>query len=339
MSDHVVVAFNSSSDDDGDGVRVPDESVPPLYEDISRWLWVGKCVVLYKSHKVPVAKGICRKVSSDVVIGTTRPLGDSHVAVQISSSLSMADVPDEWRYSIRAWPVEFIFYNGASFRDHELRAKYNSRIALLSTGPVMRKSRPYTSTSRNPPRPMSTKYASLLRHQDINFVATRDCCSHRCAQTFPRDKIRTLRERMYVGMSFQFRCHMKLDVHQQSRTESDGRKFVTLEGLDVCHNAWRHIMGVSESTFYRYAKYASENMVAQLHGNSGLRKPRAHTVQATATLKCILEKSADHMPHRSRVLSSGEKVVNKVLPATWKWKDTIPELNKVNTSFGLKEVS
>ena len=80
-------------------------------------------------------------------------------------------------------------------------------------------------------------------------------------------------------------------------------------------------------------------MVAQLHGNLGLHKPWAHTVQATAILRCILEKSADHMPHRPRVLSSGEKVVTKVLPATWKWKDTIPEFNKVNTSFGLKEVS
>ena len=123
-----------------------------------------------------MARGnICRNVSSDVVIGTTGPLGDSHVAVQISSSLSMADVPDKWRHSIRAWPVEFIFCNGPSFRDHELRAKYDSRIALLSTGLVTRKSRPYTSTSQNPPRPMSTKFAGLLRQQDINFVATRDC--------------------------------------------------------------------------------------------------------------------------------------------------------------------
>ena len=162
MSDHVVIAFNSSFDDDGDGVRVSDEPVPPLYEGIPWRLWVGKCVVLYKSHRVPLAKGICRNVSFDVIIGSTGPLGDSHVAVQISSSLSMADVPNEWRYSIRAWPVEFVFYNGASFRDHELRAKYNSRIALLSTGPVMRKSRPYTSTSRNPPSLMSTKYAGLL---------------------------------------------------------------------------------------------------------------------------------------------------------------------------------
>ena len=97
-------------------------------------------------------------------------------------------------------------------------------------------------------------------------------------------------------------------------------------------------MGVSESTFYRYAKYASQNMVAQLHGNLGLQKPRTHTVQANAILRCILEKSADHMPHRLHVLSFGEKVVTKVLPTTWKWKDTVPKLNEVNTSFGLKKV-
>ena len=98
-------------------------------------------------------------------------------------------------------------------------------------------------------------------------------------------------------------------------------------------------MGVLESTFYRYAKYASQDTVAQLHGNSGLCKPRAHTIQTTTTLRCILEKSADHMPHRSRLLSSGEKVVTKVLSATWKWKVTIPKLNEVNTYFGLKKVS
>ena len=45
------------------------------------------------------------------------------------------------------------------------------------------------------------------------------------------------------------------------------------------------------------------------------------------------------MPHRSCVLSSGEKVITKVLPATWKWKDTVPKLNEVNTSFGLKKIS
>ena len=96
-------------------------------------------------------------------------------------------------------------------------------------------------------------------------------------------------------------------------------------------------MAVLESTFYRYAKHAAQNTIAQMHGNTSLHKPRSHTNQATATLQCILDKSADHMPHRSRVLAS-EKVVSKVLPTTWKWKETILEVNEVNKSFGLKEV-
>jgi hypothetical protein len=45
------------------------------------------------------------------------------------------------------------------------------------------------------------------------------------------------------------------------------------------------------------------------------------------------------MPHRSRTLASGDKVISKVLSATWKWKESIPELNTVNSAFGLEEVS
>ena len=81
MSDHIVLAFNSSSDNDVDGVSIPDEPVPPLCEGIPQQLWMGKCVVLYKNDGVLMARGICRNVSSDVVIGTTGLLGDSHVVV------------------------------------------------------------------------------------------------------------------------------------------------------------------------------------------------------------------------------------------------------------------
>ena len=63
MSGHVVFAFNSSSDDDVDGVSIPDEPMPPLYEDIPRRLWMEKCMVLYRIDGVPVARGICRNVA------------------------------------------------------------------------------------------------------------------------------------------------------------------------------------------------------------------------------------------------------------------------------------
>ena len=83
-------------------------------------------------------------------------------------------------------------------------------------------------------------------------------------------------------------------------------------------------MGVSSTTFYRNAKFVAAGYAAQNHGNTGLRKPRSHTVVATATLGAILDRHADHMPHKTRVLPSGEKVVAKVLPSNFKWKDQIP---------------
>ena len=60
-------------------------------------------------------------------------------------------------------------------------------------------------------------------------------------------------------------------------------------------------MGVSSTTFYRNANSAAAGHVAQNHGNTGLRKPRSHTVVATATLGAILDRHADHMPHKTRV--------------------------------------
>ena len=147
MGDHIAIAYSTSSEDDVGEVTIPEEPVAPLCDGTPRRLWVGKCVVLHRPDGFPIAKGICRNVSSDVVVGSSGPLGDSRVAIQISSSLSMADAPDEWRYSIRAWPIEFVFYNGASLRDHELRAQYNSRIARVSTGPALTRTRPYSSSA------------------------------------------------------------------------------------------------------------------------------------------------------------------------------------------------
>ena len=113
---------------------------------------------------------------------------------------------------------------------------------------------------------------------------------------------------------------------------------VTVEEIPVCMRAWMHIFGVLESTFYRYQTYMNNGREALDHGNKGLLKPRKHTQQAAASLKCILEKQADHIPHRTRTLKTGEKVFSMCLPATFQWKKQIKELNDVNAAFGLKEV-
>ena len=95
---------------------------------------------------------------------------------------------------------------------------------------------------------------------------------------------------------------------------------VTVKEIPVCMRAWMHISGGPESTFYRYQTYMNNGQEALDHGNKRLLKPRKHTQQAATSLKCILEKQANHMPHRTRTLKIGEKVVSMCLPATLQWK-------------------
>ena len=114
---------------------------------------------------------------------------------------------------------------------------------------------------------------------------------------------------------------------------------VTIEGINVCLHAWMLTAGVPESTFYHYLKYMKEDREARDHGNTGSKKTREHTEQATASLKCILDREADHMPHRSRTLKEGDKVVSKILPASFQWEGQLKKLNDTNAAFGLKEIS
>ena len=169
-------------------------------------------VDLHSEAGVHVAEGICYNVHSDVVIGADGPLGDSLVAVQISKLLNAEEVPDNWRYSLWAWPIENVYLNGASLRDHELRAEFNQQQTSLRLSCSSRK-RPYASVVRIPRRQTSVKAKELLTQQSINSVSSKVFCSKNCVQPFPREKIKAFRERMYRDTTFEFQYHIKLDVH------------------------------------------------------------------------------------------------------------------------------
>jgi hypothetical protein len=94
---------------------------------VPRHLWTTKCVSLHNDDGIEVGEGICHSVKSDLVVGSNRPLGDIHVAVQISKSLKPDEYLDDWRYSIWAWPIIHVFYKGANLFNHEKRHKYNCR--------------------------------------------------------------------------------------------------------------------------------------------------------------------------------------------------------------------
>jgi hypothetical protein len=109
--------------------RISDHDSPEC-EGVLHYLWMTKCVSLHNEDGVAVAEGICHSVKSDLVIGTSGPLGKTHVVVQISKSMKEGEFSDDWRYSVRAWPIMHVFYNGASFFSHERRHKYNCRRML-----------------------------------------------------------------------------------------------------------------------------------------------------------------------------------------------------------------
>ena len=55
---------------------------------------------LYNDNRIVMEEGICHSIKSDLVVGSTGPLEDTHVVVQISMSLKLDECPDDWKYSI-----------------------------------------------------------------------------------------------------------------------------------------------------------------------------------------------------------------------------------------------
>ena len=210
-----------------------------------------------------------------------------------------------------------------SFFHHSKRNVYNMWLVECSR-PLGGRIRTYDNSTKNTPPPLSQNAEFLMTPQSINAVASNICCSQSCVQHYLRAKITVLRLHMYDKTTVQFRNPIKRDVHRQFHREATYRNVLTLEDIDICPFAWMKIIGVSSSTFYRNAKFTAAGHVAQNHGNMDLRKPRSHTVLATTTLGAILNRHADHMPHKTCVLPSWEKVVAKVLPAHFKWKVQIP---------------
>ena len=110
---------------------------------------------------------------------------------------------------------------------------------------------------------------------------------------------------------------------------------MTFEDIDICPFAWMKILGMSSSTFYCNAKFVAISHAAQNHNNIGLRKPKSLIVVATATFGAILDRHADHMLHKTRVLPFGENIVAKILPTNFKWKDQIPFVDEHLADCGL----
>ena len=242
-------------------------------------LWVGKTVSLHNGSGVCIAEGLVQNLQSNAIVGSVGQLGDSQVFVQVSHTFVEEEAPDKWRYSFKSWPIQQVFLEGVSLFHHSERNVYNMWLIDCSR-PLGERTCTYDNSTRNTPLPLSRNAEFLMTPQSINAIASNTYCSQSCVQHYPRAKITVLRLRMYDKTTVQFRNHIKLDVHKQFHRDV-GRNVVTLEGIDICS---LKIMDVSSTTFYRNAKFAAAGHATQNHGNTDLRKPRSHTVVATATL-------------------------------------------------------
>ena len=241
-------------------------------------------------------------------------------------------------WSLRACHIKQVFLNGASLYDHEQTYIYNT--AMFTANRRVRKGlRRYESMRERVEPNVPPKKESLLTAESIAEVSSKTCCVKNCLQPFPRGQIHAIRCQLHVNDGVYARKKCLLEAHRQIHKNSDGKDCLTLKGREVCPLAWWTIHGISKATFYRYKEMAKAGKQAEGHGNLGSKKPRTHTLQATATLRTLLVSNADKMPHKTRTVESGEKVTAMVLPSAFRWRDQLPIINEANAMLNLQPIS
>ena len=176
-------------------------------------LWVGKIVSLHNGSGVYIAEGLVQNLWSNAIVGSSGPLGDSQVFVQVSCTFVLKEAPDEWRYSSKSWPIQQVFLDGVSLFHHNKHNIYNMWLVEHSR-PLGGRTHTYDNSTRNTPPSLSRNAEFLMTPHSINAVASNTCCSQSYIQHYPRAKITVLRLRMYDKTIAQFRNHIKLDVHR-----------------------------------------------------------------------------------------------------------------------------
>jgi hypothetical protein len=296
---------------------------------------VGIDVVLFNEVGIAVANGICRNSNASDCVDASS-LGPDDVGVCILNSLVPLEILATWRFFLRRWPLRRVFHEEVSLWDQERRHK-QTQLALLANSRLCKGLRRYNS-NRVPRGDRQRRRDRILADESIRLVFAKDCCEKKYCQFFPRDKIKSLRQEMWLA-DFRMRSAKKLEVHRNVHIDTHGHKVVTLENVEVCCTAWYTIHAVSKADFYRFRKYSSVGRRSRFHGNSGTKKPKEATLQASATLSTIIVPLADAMPHKTRTLSSGEKVVQMVLPTGTKWKNILTDINDVGRIAGCVPIS
>jgi hypothetical protein len=145
------------------------------------------------------------------------------------------------------------------------------------------------------------------------------CYSEKCCQTFDWKETLKIRRKFHSG-SFVARHEFGYSVLGQLHDLPRKRKkFITLANYDVYEIAWYIIYGLSSLAFFLYKSAAKAGSINGCHGNLGVLRPHAHTIQAEANIMTIINDSADMMPNVTREFSQKRVDNLKILLSAYNW--------------------
>lgn len=299
-----------------------DNSPIPACEDIAREDWKGLTVEARHEHGTKFATALVTATNSSMSVDGENDLGDHQFGIVV---LEVSEGDSILRDHCLSWPVNLLFYKNVSVYDHLRR--HSTTIQEDELRRVDRKGKRTYNTSNRPPKEKKTQ-EWRISDDEISKLYMADCCHRHCTRVFSPEIVRSFRYGMYLHNPEERRLR-NLDVHRTRFRSSNGKEdLVMLEFKEVCIKGWKLIHGVPDRTFRRYNKQAKDGEQARPHGNLGKSKPRLATLQATETLRTLIDGLADQMPYTC-TLPSGERVSQKILPRGIQWKQFLPQINKV----------
>ena len=306
------------------------EDIDQNCSGLQREDWVNIPVMLVNEDGQNMAKGICRNVNPIDCV-EDKCLGNDHVGVLIMEPIEgMLDMGA--MFALRAWPISRVFHGGCTLAHHLLVSTHRLRAKTKLLEKRRRDGKRAYATSRTLEHTKPTKKSQILNNASIQQLSAIVCCDRECLRFFPRDEALVLRTEFY-DCSTRMRHAKQLEVHGQVHPLLGGStNVITLSGRDICVIAWRHIFVISKTTFYRNRQEFKCGIRRRDHGNLNTKRYRVSTQQATATLSTLLEDTTDMMPHKSRTLPNGDRVVEMVLPRGTKWKKFLVTINQVSCS-------
>lgn len=302
----------------------PLDSVAESYPTRSQWR--HRICNLEDKEGVVLATGRIYACLPDEVFVMDK-IGPNHVGVMVINAVPQQG---DQIMSMRLWPLNETRFVGG-LRLSEIEAFLCENPSSESEDEFFSgvKKTPYHSSIRT--KKISDKVPKISRLLDVGSIRTvsaQECCSENCCQLFPWASTQLVRAN-YWRKTFDERREWGTEVFSRIQSIGSGQG-VVLEGRNICLSAWWKIHGISRATFMAYKQRYKTGKRSSTHGNTGMRKPRARTIQAQATIESIIRMNADQMPHQMKGTGNGRQDIRKVLPAHLTWEKVREEVNEVS---------